>query len=179
MYSRQDSFIVRVVNWCGSLLNSLYLLLFSNSISFETSGLTIYYSGSISNIGEGAYSTVFKAKPSLSSKPEYALKRMLLQSDEINRIVTAELAALKTFSHPNIIQLIDSKKVIENNGSVAYLLFPLMPRGSLRDVLLPTTPRDDDQLTSVLEGFLSICEAVNVLHQYNPSYIHQDIKLEV
>jgi len=66
-------------------------------------------------------------------------------------------------------------------GSIAYMLFPLAKRGSLRHQL---NQRIESNLSrpdykSILHDFKNICGAVNVMHTYIPSYVHQDIKPEV
>lgn len=66
-----------------------------------------------------------------------------------------------------------------------YLLLPLIPQ-SLRDVLnTRMSPSTSSQsgvslptLASILADFYSICSALNVLHTFRPSYVHQDVKPE-
>ncbi len=76
--------------------------------------------------------------------------------------------------------LVDHITLVENNVKVVYMLFPLMQRGSLRDVL---NERMNDHglkisLLEVISDFVAICEALNVLHTFKPAYVHQDIKPE-
>lgn len=117
----------------------------------------------------------------------YALKKMFLQSSEFERCAQSEVTAFGRFHHPNILKLLDSVTVLEASGGrekvkVMYLLFPLLPRGSLRDVLnsrLDGTSRDPlPTLLEVLGDFLAIAEALNVLHTFGPAYVHQDVKPE-
>jgi hypothetical protein len=64
---------------------------------------------------------------------------------------------------------------------VAWLLFPRAKRGSLRDLLGAVVngraPRPP--LREVLAKFVCVCEALNVLHSFEPSYVHQDVKPDV
>jgi serine/threonine kinase 16 len=61
------------------------------------------------------------------------------------------------------------------------MLFPLMSRGSLRDVLNIQMKSPHTSLPSLIEvlvDFVAISEALNVLHTYQPAYVHQDLKPE-
>ena len=126
---------------------------------------------------------------------------MFLQSSDFTRCAHAEVAAFQRFQHPNILPLVDSVNLVESGEGagagkdvkikVMYMLFPLMPRGSLRDVLngrLLLSPARDapsssspvslPPLEDILTDFVSLCEALNVLHTCQPSYVHQDLKPE-
>lgn len=107
---------------------------------------------------------------------------MLAQTKELEHVAIIEIEAFRKFRHANILRLIDSTKVRDPTGSKAfYLLFPYMENGSLRDqlnkIIDGVAPKYS--LREVLNGFLTVCEALNVLHTYDPPYIHQDIKPEV
>jgi hypothetical protein len=174
--SQNASFMDSFTAWWQSMVQSLLALIFTkNSVVFESTGRTVYYAGTDARVGEGAYSVVLKASGAFDGGVEYALKKMLIQSDETNAMVVNEIQAFHKFRHPHIIHLLDSTIVDEGGMRVAYLLFPLA-RGSLTSI-----PREHHarQLPRVLQGFLAVCEAANVLHTFNPSYVHQDIKLEV
>ena len=67
------------------------------------------------------------------------------------------------------------------NKNMVYILFPLAEKGSLRQHLnnrlssgLPSA-----DFMRIMKDFRDICDAVNVLHLYNPAYAHQDIKPDV
>lgn len=172
------NYINAITEWCNSLIQSLLSVFFQTSVTFEHDGMTVYYNANSSGTGEGAYSSVFKATQAFTSEPVYALKRMLIQSDEMKRIATTEIDAFGKFKHRNIIKLVAHAWIQENGRKVVYLLFPFLVRGSLRDCT-GVTDRNQRTLISVLAKFQSICEALNVLHTYEPAYVHQDIKLEV
>lgn len=106
---------------------------------------------------------------------------MLLQSHELERMASQEIEAFNNFKHKNILKLVDHTKVNENGITVAYLLFPYMEKGSLRDHMniMMSQPRTKPMLIDVICGFTSLCEALLVLHSSQPSYVHQDLKLEV
>jgi len=166
--------------FCDSFLQSIYSLLFSTSMTFERTGTTVYYkSNASSTIGEGAFSTVLQAARAFESDHPYALKRMLIQSNGTAAVVETEIEAYGRFQHKNILQLIDHSFFTDGHGlRVAWLLFPRAKRGSLRDLLGAVVngraPRPP--LREVLAKFVCVCEALNVLHSFEPSYVHQDVK---
>lgn len=178
--------------WCCTALRSSYslLVLFSSpskSVQFSNTNMTVYYRSdsnhtsrsSSSIIGEGAYSTVFKAYD--HKQRVYAIKRMMLQSREMEDIASVEVSAYLRFKHPNIISLLDSVKVPEIGSISIYMLFPYMERGSLRDHLnLVLNGRANKlPLKVILSQFIQICDAVHVMHTHSPGFVHQDIKPEV
>ena len=131
-------------------------------------------------IGEGAFSTVLKATNSSNTK--YAIKKVTIQSSEIENAIKAEIESLQRFKHENIVEFLGFVESNDNNGHKIYFLaFPLKENGSLRNVLdrISSGQQPIYSLLQVFKDFLKICKAVNVLHTYNPAYIHQDIKPEV
>lgn len=171
-----------IITWLRSLIESIFTLIFSRSVKFDSSGCAIYVQESKESIGEGAYSTVLKGSRPFHKPKYYAVKKMLAQTKELEHVAIIEIEAFRKFRHANILRLIDSTKVRDPTGSKAfYLLFPYMENGSLRDqlnkIIDGVAPKYS--LREVLNGFLTVCEALNVLHTYDPPYIHQDIKPEV
>ena len=124
-------------------------------------------------IGEGAYGTVY-----VIEKKRFALKKIFLQSEEFVVIYRTEIESLQKFKHRNIINLIDYIECDENNSKVAFLLFPFMERGSLRNQLDKRLPNHVPNIKTILILFVEMCSAFKVLHNYSPSYVHQDIKPE-
>jgi hypothetical protein len=179
----EQNIVSSFTDWCNELLLSLYSVFFATSVKFERTDTIVYYNSTSQNVGEGAFSVVLKASKAFSSGPQYALKRMIVQSNELEKMIEVEINALNKFKHHNIIQLIDQTRVSENGSSVVYLMFPYMRRGSLRDHLngisTGIVQRTSSELRTVLEHYISICSAINTLHMYQPSYVHQDIKPEV
>jgi len=180
-------FDIRMINFflslCQSILNFFRSALDSTTINFPTSHISvvIHVKQSSSNIGEGAFSTVYKVEERRSGQP-YALKRMLLQSPECIAIANNEIQAFRRFKHKNILRLVDFREAVEhNNRKVMYLLLPYCDSGSLRNVLNNVLEKKVKRpsLKHILNQFKQVCEAVNVLHTFHPTtYIHQDIKPE-
>lgn len=179
--SQEVSIVDSIASWWQAFFQSIFGVLWSSSIHFQASNLTIYYDSNVANVGEGACSVVLKGSTSYGAAPEYALKKMLLQSAELERIAVTEIEAFEKFKHKNILKLVDYTRVNENGIMTAYLLFPYKHRGSLRDHMniMASQPRNRATLVEVIRGFTSICEALQILHSSQPSYVHQDIKLEV
>lgn len=161
-----------------TLFDILYCLVFHKYLDFPISKTSVLYDSK--SIGEGAYSLVYKGFDKYDSRKRYAIKKIFVQSSEFEHIVLVEIEAFQRFQHPNIMTMVDHTRVLESNRSVAYLLFPYMNRGSLRDVLNDVLAGRTQRapLVQILRDFRDICAAFNVLHSNAPSYIHQDIKPE-
>ena len=111
------------------------------------------------------------------------MKKMYMQSEELQKSAENEIAALKRFQHDNIIRMLDFSFQQEyGRGRVAYLLFPFTTGGSLRDVLndqMSSNAPIRGKLGSALRGFSDVCKAINSMHTYSPPFVHRDIKPEV
>jgi serine/threonine protein kinase len=168
---------------CRVIYEYIYSLFWGQVLSFPGSRITVTLSSaSARQIGEGAFSVVLKVKD-INDGKSYAVKKMLLQSAENVSMANLEVDSLKRFHHPHIIRLLDVVTCGEGNHNlrVMYLLLPYYHRGNLRDALnlVLNKAAQRPPITAILRDFRSICEAVKVLHHYQPSYIHQDIKPEV
>lgn len=150
-------------------------------ITFPQSRITVKITGRRStNLGEGAFSTVYKVKDVRNNR-KYALKQMIIQSSEYKHIATVEVEAFRMFHHPHLLKLIDSIETTYHGNNTVFLLLPYCSKGSLRNwlgnVLEGKVKRPG--VIRVLSDFKSICEALIVLHNFQPPYVHQDIKPEV
>ena len=83
-------------------------------------------------LGEGAFSFVYAAHSPTSSHVQYVVKKVFVQSVDFERSVKAEVEAFHRFQHPNILQMIDHIFEDGRRGKIAYMLFPLAKKGSLR-----------------------------------------------
>lgn len=158
--------------------------LLRKSLTFPSSQISVSVLSNNDNqhIGEGAFSIVLKAKDR-STDRYYALKRMLLQSPECVAIAKNEIDAFHRFQHSHILPLVDCVESTEQGRRVMYLLLPYCAQGSLRQVLTLQLQQHSGisrlPLREVLYQFKQICEALQVLHAFSPSYVHQDIKPDV
>ena len=154
------------------------------TLLFTKTDIEVYINSS-TILGEGGFSSVFKATD-VTKRTHYALKKVIVQpSDECTqRSIFAELKSYKLFRHPNISTLIDSISQENDKGHITYyLLMPLMKHGTLRQELNNGMKSDPQRLQKdialVLKDFQKICSAFNYMHTLSPvKFIHQDIKPE-
>ena len=171
-----------LIKWCTSAVRSFFSMFVrthGRQLTFQQAGARVELKKTI--LGEGGFSTVYEAKDPEGN--EYAVKKVLVQSEELQRMVRTEIKASRQFDHPNIVCMIDWFETRnERNQQVFFLLFPLLKKGTLRDDInasLKTDPlRERKDVARVLEGFQSILEALHYMHTYQPKYVHQDIKPE-
>lgn len=175
--------IVRTV-WCiiDYVVTVLNVGVFQKSTKFPISNKTIVIDSS-KIIGEGAYSMIYKAYD--KTNKIFVLKKMYIQSLMMEKMIKTEIDSFLKFKHPNILSMIDYDiNSSDGDKRVAYLLLPYMCKGSVRRVLNSRIHNGRmmvdrrPSLPYVLNEFMSICCALNVLHCYVPSFVHQDIKPE-
>jgi serine/threonine kinase 16 len=117
---------------------------------------------------------------------------MLCQTQEQLEAAKREIVYHRELRHPNLLPLIDSRVQQQHpvpsssTGIYAFLLFPYMPGGSLRDEMdkrilrplattgvLGTWPE-----AALLRLFRQILQGVQALHEHKPALAHRDIKPE-
>ncbi|KAH9536235.1 hypothetical protein CY35_17G098200 [Sphagnum magellanicum] len=155
----------------------------------------------IRQLGEGGFSVVFlvqkwpnarhhlqqqesKQSESLDHGNEFfALKKVLIQTDEQVELVKQEIHVSSLFDHPNLLPLLDYA-IITVKGSQegswnqeAYLLFPVHKDGTLLDHLKHMRLNNQYYPTiTVLNIFKQICEGLKEMHMNKPPYAHNDMK---
>uniref|UniRef100_K3WPU8 Protein kinase domain-containing protein n=1 Tax=Globisporangium ultimum (strain ATCC 200006 / CBS 805.95 / DAOM BR144) TaxID=431595 RepID=K3WPU8_GLOUD len=164
--------------WGGSLLSSI-----SASISNATGAVkneTIQVGGITVNVvrsvAEGAYAQVLLVR-SVATNETFALKRVICQSEEVEKDVHMELQVFRSVKHLNIMPLVEFAEARQQNLEF-YFLFPYFERGSLWDgidaarnsssPLWPFTQR------VALHLFHGICSGVLALHR--AGFCHRDLK---
>ncbi|GBG85161.1 hypothetical protein CBR_g39726 [Chara braunii] len=113
----------------------------------------------------------------------YAVKKVLIQTDEQMQLVKQEIESSKRFKHPNLLPLLDYT-IFNIKGTQdgqwkkeAYLLFPLHKDGTIHDHLQRMQTRKEHYPPkTVLRLFLQICKAVSEMHKSDPPYAHNDVK---
>ncbi|KAI5069961.1 hypothetical protein GOP47_0014304 [Adiantum capillus-veneris] len=151
----------------------------------------------VRTLGEGGFSFVYLVKeqpggrpgkqpsnPSLTSDDGlYALKKVVIQTEEQLELVKKEIQTTSLFNHPNLLPLIDHA-IISVKGSQegtwnqeAYLLFPVCLEGTLFDIITVMHGRKE-YFTSVtvLKIFRQICAGLKYMHALDPPYAHNDLK---
>lgn len=145
-------------------------------------------------IGEGGFAFVYLVRelpgderkdphdPSHASEDGmYALKKVLIQSEEQLELVRQEIQVSPLFKHPNIIRLLESSIINVKNGELwsreAYLLFPLYRDGTVLDHLIRMQSEKKFFPTiTILHIFQQICAGLKHMHTHDPPYAHNDMK---
>ncbi|KAH9297159.1 hypothetical protein KI387_028841 [Taxus chinensis] len=151
----------------------------------------------IRQIGEGGFAFVYLVKeqtplahakqpkdPShVSEDGMYALKKVLLQTDEQLQLVKQEIHVSSLLNHPNLLPLLDHSIIAvkgPQGGSwnqEAYLLFPVHLDGTLLDNTQSMKARREYFTpNSVLHIFRQLCAGLKHMHSFDPSYAHNDVK---
>ncbi|KAG0491904.1 hypothetical protein HPP92_004990 [Vanilla planifolia] len=119
----------------------------------------------------------------LSNDGMYALKKVLIQSDEQLALVRQEVHVSSLFNHPNLLPLLDHAIITvkgAQNGSMnheAYLLFPVHLDGTLLDDIKSMKAKKDFFPTpTLLQIFRQICTGLNHMHIFDPPYAHNDVE---
>ncbi|WVQ71675.1 hypothetical protein IAR50_001215 [Cryptococcus sp. DSM 104548] len=104
-------------------------------------------------------------------QPLYALKKILVTSGQDGvKEVMREVEAYRRFRHPNIIRILDSAVVQEENGEgkIIYLFLPYFSRGNLQDAINTASVTGsripEQQLLTLFHG---TCLAVRAMHQFH------------
>jgi serine/threonine kinase 16 len=92
-------------------------------------------------------------------------------------LAEAEIRMHRAFSHPNLMPIFDwCFKEAGVQGSAAYMLFPYMEGGTLREYINRRTLSGQITERDVLRIFQGVCRGVHKLHSATPPLAHRDIK---
>ncbi|KAJ7564916.1 hypothetical protein O6H91_02G039300 [Diphasiastrum complanatum] len=149
----------------------------------------------LKQIGEGGFAFVYLVKEQQGGHPAklpkhpkyiaddglYALKKVIIQTDEQLDLVQQEIHVSSLFNHPNLLPLLEHSIIsVKGEGAwiqEAYLLFPVYEDGTLVDNLnLMRTKKEYFPTLTVLQIFKQICEGLKVMHTFDPPYAHNDVK---
>ncbi|WOK95217.1 putative serine/threonine-protein kinase [Canna indica] len=155
----------------------------------------------VRQLGEGGFAFVYLVKEvvadgggSLASKKFidsshvsddgiYAMKKVIIQSEEQLELVKQEISVSTLFSHPNLLPLLDHgiipvKDTKDGTRShEAYLLFPVHLDGTLLDLSKDMQSKKEFfSTTVVLQIFRQLCAGLKHMHSFDPSYAHNDVK---
>ncbi|CAN6446762.1 unnamed protein product [Victoria cruziana] len=113
----------------------------------------------------------------------YAMKKVLIQSEEQLEMVKQEIRVSSLFSHPNLLPLLDHATIAVKGSQPgtwnheAYLLFPVHFDGTLLDSAKTMKMRKEFYSTiTVLKIFRQLCAGLKHMHSFDPPYAHNDIK---
>jgi serine/threonine protein kinase len=121
----------------------------------------------VESLGEGGQAHTFLVVDKQGEgEPRYALKR-LKNLERIQRF-RAEIEAIRSLSHTNVLKLVD----YDLEGDRPYLVTEYCLGKSLVEV----EPFWHGSAAKTLELFGQICEGVNCAHHHTPPIIHRDLK---
>ncbi|URE32541.1 serine threonine-protein kinase [Musa troglodytarum] len=155
----------------------------------------------VKQLGEGGFAFVFLVKevvadgaagfarkksinPShVSDDGTYAMKKVIIQTEEQLEMVKQEIRVSSLFSHPNLLPLLDHA-IIPVKGThdisrkhEAYLLFPVHLDGTLLDIAtVMQSKKESFTTTTVLQIFRQLCAGLKHMHSFDPPYAHNDVK---
>ncbi|KAL4385260.1 hypothetical protein GQ457_15G006410 [Hibiscus cannabinus] len=158
----------------------------------------------VRQLGEGGFAYVYLVKESipdssaapavglankvkdpshLSDDGTYAMKKVLIQSNEQLELVREEIRVSSLFNHHNLLPLLDHAIISvkpTQQGSwnhEAYLLFPVHLDGTLLDNSKAMSAKNEFFSTSdVLQIFRQVCAGLQHMHSLEPPYAHNDVK---
>lgn len=119
----------------------------------------------------------------VSDDGTYAIKKVIIQSEEQLELVREEIRISSLFSHPNLLPLLDHAIIAvkgDQGGTQnheAYLLFPVHLEGTLLDnTKLMQIQKESFPTITVLQIFRQLCAGLQHMHNFDPPYSHNDVK---
>ncbi|XP_038978532.1 probable serine/threonine-protein kinase DDB_G0291350 [Phoenix dactylifera] len=134
--------------------------------------------------GGGGLAKKISVDPShISGDGTYAMKKILIQSEEQLELVREEIRVSSLFNHPNLLPLLDHAIIAVKGAQQgsrnheAYLLFPVHLDGTLLDVTkVMQTKKEFFPTITVLDIFRQLCAGLKHMHSFDPPYAHNDVK---
>lgn len=143
----------------------------------------VYLVKEVVSDGEGIAGKKLKNHSHVSDDGTYAMKKVLIQSEEQLALVREEIHVSSLFCHPNLLPLLDHAiiAVKENQQGAskheAYLLFPVHLDGTLFDnAKIMQTKKEFYPTLTVLQIFRQLCAGLKHMHNFDPPYAHNDVK---
>ncbi|KAJ4477434.1 Pkinase-domain-containing protein [Lentinula aciculospora] len=123
-------------------------------------------------LGEGGFSFVYLAQDEGSGR-QFALKKIRCPTgnDGVKEAMR-EVEAYRRFRHPNIIRILDSAVVQDEDGEgkVVYLFLPLYQRGNIQDLInAHLINHSHFSELEMIKLFKGTCEAVRAMHEWRPT----------
>ncbi|XP_077236644.1 uncharacterized protein LOC143878226 [Tasmannia lanceolata] len=135
------------------------------------------------NTDGGGVAKKFKDPSHVSDDGMYAMKKVLIQTNEQLELVRQEIQVSSQFSHPNLLPLLDHAIVAVKGGQQgswnheAYLLFPVHLDGTLLDNANAMKMKKEFFPTiTILQIFRQLCAGLKHMHSYDPPFTHNDVK---
>lgn len=121
-------------------------------------------------LGEGGFSYVYLVRA--ENGELYALKKIRCAfGQESIKSAMREIDNYKLFNSKSVIRLLESSMVQENDGTkTVYIVLPYYPNGNLQDRINNHLINNEHyEEKELIEMFLKICRAVQVMHKYRTS----------
>ncbi|CAA7407732.1 unnamed protein product [Spirodela intermedia] len=139
--------------------------------------------GSQGGAASGLAAKKLKNPSHVSDEGLYAMKKVLIQTEEQLELVRQEIRVSSLFSHPNLLPLLDHAIIGVKGGPEksrnheAYLLFPVHLDGTLLDSTKAMQSKKEFFPTlTVLQIFRQLCAGLKHMHSFDPPYAHNDVK---
>ncbi|CAA6661495.1 unnamed protein product [Spirodela intermedia] len=133
--------------------------------------------------GSGLSGKLLKVPSHGSDHGMYAMKKVLVGTEEELELVREEIRVSSLFSHPNLLPLLDHA-IIPVTGQErafnheAYFLFPVHLNAStlLDKAKIMETKKLFFSTLTVLHIFRQVCAGLEHMHSHDPPYAHNSIK---
>ncbi|TYZ67441.1 hypothetical protein PybrP1_010999 [[Pythium] brassicae (nom. inval.)] len=164
--------------WGGSLLSSISASISSaagaaKNETIQVNGITVSV---VRPVAEGAFAQVLLVR-STATNETFALKRVLCQSEEVEKDVHMELQVFRSVKHLNVMPLVEFAEARQQHLEF-YFLVPYFERGSLWDSIeaarSSSSPLWPFSQRVALHVFHGICAGVLAIHR--AGFCHRDLK---
>jgi serine/threonine-protein kinase len=123
-------------------------------------------------IGEGGMGIVFRAFDSSALKRDVAVKTLHESDAAALDMFYKECSALKSISHPNIVEIFDMGEYEEGGKRKPFFVMPLLQGQTLEELI--RTSRHHLTLGRIVEIFAQTCKGLQAAHDHR--LIHRDLK---
>src|SRR5215470_18651350 len=124
-------------------------------------------------LGEGGMGVVFRAYDPAPMDREVAVKTLHEFSDPLAlELFYKECTALKSISHPNIVEIFDIGEYEEEGHRRPFFVMPLLQGSTLDQLIRHASHRLT--VDRIVEIFAQTCRGLHAAHEYG--LIHRDLK---
>jgi serine/threonine-protein kinase len=123
-------------------------------------------------IGQGGMGVVFRAFDSSALKRDVAVKTLHESDAAALDMFYKECSALKSISHPNIVEIFDMGEYEDGGKRKPFFVMPLLQGQTLEELI--RTSRHHLTIGRVVEIFAQTCKGLQAAHDHG--LIHRDLK---
>jgi tetratricopeptide (TPR) repeat protein len=126
-------------------------------------------------LGRGSYGDVWKARTiDGSNLPPFVALKFFTNQDRALRVYLDEAERVKQFNHPHIVKVFEAGRV----DGLALLCMEYVAGGTLLQRLGEVESPNAVSLDEALEWAYDIAEVLAYLHDWQPAFMHCDLKLD-